>query len=150
MAQGARKIGFAGFQRAVELLAEERRCDVEAVRRAVVLSGGPHANTHVTPDYVRLHDDKSTYSGAAPPWLLLKPPVVRVTLRRDVCTFAAMTLHKAGAMLPLVAPGHTDARVLCGSARALRSPEYVCDSPALMAADAQSHCMTGCVYRRVC
>lgn len=72
MAQGARKIGFAGFQRAVELLAEERRCDVEAVRRAVVLSGGPHANTHVTPDYVRLHDDKSTYSGAAPPCLLLE------------------------------------------------------------------------------
>ena len=72
MAQGARKIGFAGFQRAVELLAEERRCDVEAVRRAVVLSGGPHANTHVTPDYVRLHDDKSTYSGAAPRWLPLE------------------------------------------------------------------------------
>lgn len=82
VAQGARKIGFAGFQRAVELLAEERRCDVEAVRRAVVLSGGPHTNTHVTPDYVRLHDDKSTYSGAAPPWLLLELPVV--ITRRDV------------------------------------------------------------------
>ncbi|KAK9838481.1 hypothetical protein WJX81_002091 [Elliptochloris bilobata] len=61
--QGARRICFADFQRGVELLAEARGCDAEAVRRAVVLSGGPHANTHVTPDYVRLHDDKSTYSG---------------------------------------------------------------------------------------
>jgi hypothetical protein len=64
--QGARKIDFAGFQRAVELLADARGCAPEAVRRAVVLSGGPQTNTHVTPDYVRLHDDKSTYSGARP------------------------------------------------------------------------------------
>ncbi len=64
--QGARKIDFAGFQRAVDLLADARGCAPEAVRRAVVLSGGPQTNTHVTPDYVRLHDDKSTYSGARP------------------------------------------------------------------------------------
>ena len=35
----------------------------EEVRRAIVLSGGPYRNTSVTPDFVRLHDDKSTFTG---------------------------------------------------------------------------------------
>jgi hypothetical protein len=61
--QGARKIEFAAFEKALPLLAKEKGVATEEVRRAIVLSGGPHRNTTVTPDFVRLHDDKSTFTG---------------------------------------------------------------------------------------
>ncbi|BDA41253.1 probable tubulin polymerization-promoting protein family member 3 at C-terminar half [Coccomyxa sp. Obi] len=62
-AQGARKIDFAAFERALPLLAKEKGVAPEEVRRAIVLSGGPSRNTSVTPDFVRLHDDKTTFTG---------------------------------------------------------------------------------------
>ncbi|EIE25016.1 p25-alpha-domain-containing protein [Coccomyxa subellipsoidea C-169] len=61
--QGARKIEFAAFEKTLPLLAKEKGVSAEEVRRAIVLSGGPHRNTLVTPDFVRLHDDKSTFTG---------------------------------------------------------------------------------------
>ena len=38
----------------------------EEVRRCIVLSEGPRRNSSVTPDFVRLHDDKTTFTGASP------------------------------------------------------------------------------------
>ena len=65
--QGARKIDYAGFERALPLLAAERGCACDEVRRAIVLSGGPRRNSAVKADaFVRLHDDKSTFTGALP------------------------------------------------------------------------------------
>ena len=61
--QGARKIEFAAFEKTLPLLAKEKGVSAEEIRRAIVLSGGPHRNTSVTPDFVRLHDDKSTFTG---------------------------------------------------------------------------------------
>ena len=62
--QGARKIDFGAFQRALPLLAAEKGARAEEVRRAIVLSEGPRRNSSVTPDFVRLHDDKTTFTGA--------------------------------------------------------------------------------------
>lgn len=61
--QGTRKIDFAAFECTLPLLAGERGVPAEEVRRAIVLSGGPRRNSSVTPDFVRLHDDKSTFTG---------------------------------------------------------------------------------------
>ena len=69
--QGARKIDFAAFQKALPLLAVEKGCRAEDVRRSIVLSEGPRRNSSVTPDFVRLHDDKTTFTGA---WTLLGAP----------------------------------------------------------------------------
>lgn len=64
-AQGARKIDFAQFKQALKLIAEEKRVLVEQVEALVVKSGGPRRNGTPT-DFVRLHDDKSTFTGAPP------------------------------------------------------------------------------------
>ncbi|CAK0783737.1 hypothetical protein CVIRNUC_006936 [Coccomyxa viridis] len=61
--QGARKIDFAAFQKALPLLAAEKGCRAEDVRRSIVLSEGPRRNSSMTPDFVRLHDDKTTFTG---------------------------------------------------------------------------------------
>ena len=66
--QGARKIDFAAFQKALPLLAAEKGCRAEDVRRSIVLSEGPRRNSSVTPDFVRLHDDKTTFTGAPTTW----------------------------------------------------------------------------------
>lgn len=62
--QGQRKIDFAAFERSLPLLAEIKGATAEEVRRAIVLSGGPRRNSNITADFVRLHDDKSTFTGA--------------------------------------------------------------------------------------
>lgn len=65
--QGARKIDYAGFERALPLLAAEKGAACDDVRRAIVLSGGPRRNSAVKADaFVRLHDDKSTFTGVSP------------------------------------------------------------------------------------
>ena len=64
--QGARKIDFGAFERALPLLAEQKGVSAEEVRRCIVLSEGPRRNSSVTPDFVRLHDDKTTFTGASP------------------------------------------------------------------------------------
>lgn len=64
--QGARKIDFSAFESALPLLAEQKGVSAEEVRRCIVLSEGPRCNTSVTPDFVRLHDDKTTFTGVSP------------------------------------------------------------------------------------
>ena len=64
-AQGARKIDFGAFESALPLLAEQKGVSAEEVRRCIVLSEGPRRNNSVTPDFVRLHDDKTTFTGAS-------------------------------------------------------------------------------------
>ena len=64
-AQGARKIDFSAFESALPLLAEQKGVSAEEVRRCIVLSEGPRRNSAVTPDFVRLHDDKTTFTGAS-------------------------------------------------------------------------------------
>ena len=70
--QGARKIDYAAFERALPLLAEAKGVPAADVRRRIVLSEGPCRNSSVTPDFVRLHDDKTTFTGECSPG----PPAV--------------------------------------------------------------------------
>ena len=65
MLQGARKMGYTEFVQALGLVAKAKDWETGDVRAAVVRSGGPRCNTVVTPDFVRLHDDKSSYTGAS-------------------------------------------------------------------------------------
>lgn len=76
--QGARKIDYAAFERALPLLAEAKGVPAADVRRRIVLSEGPCRNSSVTPDFVRLHDDKTTFTGEyspGPPCCRSLPPV---------------------------------------------------------------------------
>ena len=94
--QGARKIDFAAFQKALPLLAEEKGARAEDVRRAIVLSEGPRRNSSVTPDFVRLHDDKTTFTGAQTAWAHLSPLDAAAVLDYD------STAVVGGLMLPHV------------------------------------------------
>ena len=60
--QGSRRISFREFEGALELLAADKGVPAEQVRQKVAQSSGPLCNaTQAT--HVRLHDDKSTYTG---------------------------------------------------------------------------------------
>lgn len=61
--QGARRVGFKEFESSFQMLAEERGCSLDDVRALIAACGGPRANGVTTADAVRLHDDKSTYTG---------------------------------------------------------------------------------------
>ena len=45
--QGARKIDFGAFEKALPLLAEEKGVSAQEVRRCIVLSEGPRRNSSV-------------------------------------------------------------------------------------------------------
>lgn len=62
-------MGFREFESSFQMLAEERGCSLDGVRAMIAASGGPRANGVTTADAVRLHDDKSTYTGACLPAL---------------------------------------------------------------------------------
>jgi hypothetical protein len=64
--QGARKIEFCHFKRALELIAEDKKVPVEQVHNQLIRSGGPRRNA-TQADFVRLHDDKSTFTGMSTP-----------------------------------------------------------------------------------
>ncbi|KAK9810553.1 hypothetical protein WJX73_000223 [Symbiochloris irregularis] len=61
--KGARKIGWTAFEKALVLLADERKADPLTVARAVAACQGPRNNATTAAVRVRLHDDKSTYTG---------------------------------------------------------------------------------------
>lgn len=65
--QGARKLSWAQFEKALELLAQEKRADPLSIARAVAAGRGPRHNATTAAVHVRLHDDKSTYTGAPSP-----------------------------------------------------------------------------------
>ena len=71
--QGARKIGWTAFEKAVELLAVERKSSALSVARSVAACQGPRHNTTTAAVHVRLHDDKSTYTGQLPTSALCCP-----------------------------------------------------------------------------
>jgi p25-alpha len=61
--QGSRKIDYMQFKQALKLIADEKKVPLEYVEALLVKAGGPRRNA--TPaDFVRLHDDKSTFTGA--------------------------------------------------------------------------------------
>lgn len=62
MPRGQRSMGFEQFKVAMQAVATKKGMDINAVCRAVAALGGPVL--HCTKaDAVRLHDDKSTYTG---------------------------------------------------------------------------------------
>lgn len=62
-AKGQRKIDFGGFERALTLLADERGYTLAQVYNAIVSTAGPALNHVTTPDFVKYHDDRTTYTG---------------------------------------------------------------------------------------
>ena len=62
--RGTRRISYADFLVALALLAQEQGKDEEEVLKQVAVCPGPRRNSVVgVPEYTRLHDDKSTYTG---------------------------------------------------------------------------------------
>jgi len=59
---GQRRISFEQFERALGLVAEKSGSALEEIREDVATSGGP-AFSGTQMENVRLHDDKSTYTG---------------------------------------------------------------------------------------
>ncbi|KDD72555.1 hypothetical protein H632_c3195p0 [Helicosporidium sp. ATCC 50920] len=66
-ARGVRKLRFGAFLAALQTLAPKSRSHMSYVDLATRLSSmlGPDMTGLTTPDAVRLHDDKSTYTGLA-------------------------------------------------------------------------------------
>lgn len=62
--KGQRRLGIVDFYHALELVAQKKKSTLGTVHEAVVSSGGPVHHGQVTPrEKVRLHDDKTTYTG---------------------------------------------------------------------------------------
>jgi hypothetical protein len=58
----AKVINFSQFSKAVELIAQKKAIDAATISETICKSGGPtFAGTKT--DYVKFHDDKSTYTG---------------------------------------------------------------------------------------
>mmetsp|Transcript_31841 Transcript_31841/g.75605 ORF Transcript_31841/g.75605 Transcript_31841/m.75605 type:complete len:647 (+) Transcript_31841:394-2334(+) len=62
-AKGRRKINFPGFERALAMLAGERRLALSQIYNSIVSTAGPQLNHVTTPEFVKYHDDKNTYTG---------------------------------------------------------------------------------------
>lgn len=60
--QGARRMSFKEFENALELLAAGKGVSGQELRQQVAASAGPLCNA-TQAAAVRLHDDKSTYTG---------------------------------------------------------------------------------------
>jgi len=60
--KGLRRIDMVDFLRCLELVADKKRATLQSVYSAVTSSGGPVLNASPA-ERVRLHDDKSTYTG---------------------------------------------------------------------------------------
>ncbi|CAK0780932.1 hypothetical protein CVIRNUC_005226 [Coccomyxa viridis] len=61
-AKSARKITFPDFERALELIATKKGCTVDELKDKLCSQKGPKVQA-TQPDYVKFHDDKSTYTG---------------------------------------------------------------------------------------
>jgi len=57
-----RKINFSQFQKGIEELANKKGISSDDLTKQIQEVGGPHFHG-TKPDNVRLHDDKSTYTG---------------------------------------------------------------------------------------
>lgn len=65
MLQGARRIVFKDFEKALAAIAAEKNASLEAIQAQIVSSGGPKRTGTTQAGHVRLHDDKSNYTGAS-------------------------------------------------------------------------------------
>jgi hypothetical protein len=61
--QGARKLSYKEFEKALLAIAEEKKVSLEAVQRQILASGGPQRSRTTPTSHVRLHDDKANYTG---------------------------------------------------------------------------------------
>ena len=61
-AQGARKIDFKAFRKAVEEIAKAKKADKGAIEQQIIASVPQKSNT-TSAGRVRLHDDKDSYTG---------------------------------------------------------------------------------------
>lgn len=59
-----RRLTFDAFLRLLALMADVRGAELAEVAGAVAALQAPSANGATTPDWVRFHDDRSTYTGA--------------------------------------------------------------------------------------
>jgi len=60
--KSVRKITFAQFQQALDLIATKKGTTKEDIIKQIEMTGGPHFHG-TKAENVRLHDDKSTYTG---------------------------------------------------------------------------------------
>ncbi|KAK9915478.1 hypothetical protein WJX75_009754 [Coccomyxa subellipsoidea] len=60
--KGARKIQFAEFQKALDLVAAKKKIDKDELEKKLLASEGPKTQA-TKADFVKFHDDKSTYTG---------------------------------------------------------------------------------------
>ena len=68
MMQGARKLDFKGFIKAVEEIAKAKKVPVGSVQQQIISGGGPQVSSTTPSCHVRLHDDKSSYTGEPSLW----------------------------------------------------------------------------------
>ncbi|EIE22274.1 P25-alpha [Coccomyxa subellipsoidea C-169] len=60
--KGARKIQFAEFEKALDLVATKKAIDRDELEKRLLASEGPKTQA-TKADFVKFHDDKSTYTG---------------------------------------------------------------------------------------
>ncbi|KAK9829714.1 hypothetical protein WJX72_007506 [[Myrmecia] bisecta] len=60
--KGARKISFGEFCAALELIAQKKGVSTDELSSKVLAAGGPKTQA-TKADFVKFHDDKSTYTG---------------------------------------------------------------------------------------
>lgn len=58
----ARKINFSQFQQVLDQFATKKGVTRDDIMKQIEMTGGPHFHG-TKPDYVKFHDDKSTYTG---------------------------------------------------------------------------------------
>ena len=60
--KNGKNINYTQFTKAVEMIAQKKGTDYSSLSDVIIKSGGPHF-TGTKADYVKFHDDKSTYTG---------------------------------------------------------------------------------------
>ncbi|CAL5221465.1 g3660 [Coccomyxa viridis] len=60
--KGARKIGFGEFEKALEQVAAKKGIGMDELKEKLCANEGPKVQA-TQPDFVKFHDDKSTYTG---------------------------------------------------------------------------------------
>ncbi|DBA79157.1 hypothetical protein WJX77_005720 [Trebouxia sp. C0004] len=60
--KGSQKLTFPEFEKALELIAEKKGISLDDLKSKLTSASGPKTQA-TTPDYVKFHDDKSTYTG---------------------------------------------------------------------------------------
>ena len=75
--QGARKIDFRSFRKAIEEIAKAKSVDPITIEQQIIASGGPQMSSTTPSCHIRLHDDKASYTG-----MFLTPQTVQTSTHR--------------------------------------------------------------------